>query len=98
MGIMPVRLISPTVGLMPTIPLLFDGQTIEPFVSVPMAIMDRLADTATPEPELEPHGLRSRTYGFYVWPPKPLQPRVDELPRKFAHSLKFDFAIITAPA
>ena len=60
-GIIPERLIKPTVGLIPTIPLALDGHTIEPLVSVPMAKTVRLADTATPEPELDPHGLRVRT-------------------------------------
>ena len=57
----PARLTSPTVGLMPTMPLADDGQTMEPSVSVPMAAAARLADTAVPEPELDPHGFRSRT-------------------------------------
>jgi hypothetical protein len=89
---------SPTVGFIPAIPLLFEGQTIEPLVSVPMANMHRLAETATPDPELEPQGLRSRTYGFFVCPPTPLHPLDDIDARKFAHSLRLDFAIITAPA
>ena len=50
----PLRLINPTVGLIPTIPDAFEGQTIEPFVSVPIAKTVRLIETATPEPELEP--------------------------------------------
>ena len=57
---MPARLTSPTVGLMPTMPFAVDGQTMDPSVSVPMAAAARLAETAAPEPELEPHGLRSR--------------------------------------
>ena len=56
-GITPARLTSPTVGLMPTIPQVAEGQTIEPSVSVPRAAAARLAETATPEPELEPQGL-----------------------------------------
>ena len=60
-GITPARLTSPTVGLMPTMPLADDGQTIEPSVSEPRAAAARLADTAAPEPELDPHGFRSRT-------------------------------------
>ena len=32
---------------------------MEPSVSVPMAAAHRLAATATPEPELEPDGVRS---------------------------------------
>ena len=60
-GTIPERLISPTVGFIPTMPLLFEGHTIEPLVSVPIAAMQRLAETATPDPELEPQGLRSST-------------------------------------
>ena len=60
-GMIPERLVSPTVGLMPTIPLAEDGHTIEPSVSVPMASAHRFADTAAPDPELEPQGLRSST-------------------------------------
>ena len=59
MGIIPARLTSPTVGLMPTMPLLFAGHTMEPSVSVPIARAQRFAATAAPEPELEPLGLRS---------------------------------------
>ncbi len=58
-GITPARLVSPTVGLMPTTPQSEDGQTIEPSVSVPRAAAQRLAATAAAEPELEPQGLRS---------------------------------------
>ena len=58
-GMMPARLTSPTVGLIPTMPLFVAGQTIEPSVSVPTASGARLAETATPDPELEPQGLRS---------------------------------------
>ena len=60
-GIIPDRLISPTVGLIPTIPFALDGHTIEPLVSVPIAKTVKLAETATPEPELDPHGLRVKT-------------------------------------
>ena len=52
---------SPTVGLSPTIPLLLDGHTIDPLVSVPIASMQRFAETAAPEPELDPQGFRSST-------------------------------------
>src|SRR4030042_4931077 len=97
-GIMPERLSKPTVGLIPTMPLLFEGHTIEPSVSVPIAAMHRLADTATPDPELEPHGLRSITYGFFVCPPTALHPLDETLARKLAHSIRFDLAIMTAPA
>ena len=55
----PERLTSPTVGLIPTMPLIDEGQMTEPFVSVPIASGQRLAETATAEPELEPQALRS---------------------------------------
>ena len=56
MGTMPARLTNPTVGLMPTRPLAEEGQTTEPSVSVPIAIAQRFAATATPEPALEAPG------------------------------------------
>src|SRR6478752_9002235 len=49
-GTTPARLVSPTVGLIPTTPFALAGQTIEPFVSVPIATAHRLAAGATPEP------------------------------------------------
>jgi hypothetical protein len=53
----PLRETNPTVGFMPTTPFVTAGQMIEPLVSVPTAAAQRFADTATPEPELEPHGF-----------------------------------------
>src|SRR4029077_6539474 len=86
------------VGLMPARPLTFDGDTIEPSVSVPTAIVARLAAIAAPEPELDPDVLRSSAYGFFVWPPRPLQPLVECVERKLAHSLRLVLPRITAPA
>src|SRR5215212_1876640 len=86
-GMTPARLVSPTVGLLPTTPLALAGETIEPFVSVPIATAHRLAAGATPEPELEPPGVRSMAYGLRVCRPRPLQPLDDRVERKFAHSL-----------
>jgi len=60
-GTMPLRLTRPSVGLIPTMPLLDAGQMIEPSVSVPIATVASPAATAAPEPALEPHGLRSST-------------------------------------
>src|SRR5205823_14440352 len=88
----------PSVGLMPTRPLPVDGDTNEPSVSVPMAKAARLAATAGPEPELDPDGLRSSAYGFFVCPPRPLQPLDECVDRKLAHSLRFVLPRITAPA
>src|ERR1043166_2837286 len=97
-GTTPWRLVSPTVGLIPTTPLLDDGLMIEPSVSVPSAATHRFAETATPEPELDPPGLRSSTYGLRVCRPRPLQPLDERLDRKLAHSLRFDLPRMTAPA
>src|SRR3954469_20741148 len=97
-GTTPARLVSPTVGLMPTTSLWLAGHTIEPSVSVPSPAAHRLAAAATAEPELDPHGLRSSTYGLFVTPPMPDQPLVELKPRKFAHSLRFVLPRITAPA
>src|SRR6185369_5587821 len=94
----PDRLTSPTVGLIPTKEFAEEGHTTEPSVSVPIAAAHRFADGATPEPELEPHGFLSSAYGFFVCPPRPLQPLDEWFERKFAHSLKFVFPRITAPA
>ena len=83
---------------MPTSELTLDGDTIEPSVSVPTAAAARLAAAAAPEPELDPDGLRLSAYGFFVWPPRPLQPLDPCVERKFAHSLKLVLPRMTAPA
>src|ERR1035438_3090977 len=98
MGMMPVAGIRPRVGLIPTTPLVEAGHTMEPSVSVPMASAHRLAETAAPDPELEPQALRSRAYGLRVRPPRPLQPLVEWLDRKLAHSLRLVLPNNTAPA
>ena len=95
---MPARLTSPTVGLMPTTPQMEPGEVIEPSVSVPTATAQRLAATATAEPLLEPDGVRSRTYGLRHCPPRPLQPLIERRPRKLAHSDRFVLPRMTAPA
>ena len=58
-GMMPLRLRRPSVGLIPTMPLIPDGHMTEPSVSVPTATLVRFAATATPEPLEEPQGVRS---------------------------------------
>src|SRR5687767_15802494 len=98
MGMMPARLTRPTVGLMPTIPFADEGHTIDPSVSVPIATAVMFAATAAPDPELDPHGLRSSTYGFRHCPPRALQPLEDRIERMFAHSLMFAFPSRMAPA
>src|SRR5687768_15771083 len=97
-GITPERETKPRVGLMPTMPLIDDGQRIEPSVSVPIATAAKLAATAAPEPDDEPHGLRSKIYGLRVCPPRPDQPLDESFERKFAHSERLVLPIMTAPA
>src|SRR5229473_2831133 len=69
-----------------------------PAVSLPTATALRFAEVAAPDPELEPQGLRSSAYGFFVRPPRPLHPLVEWLERMFAHSLRFVLPRMTAPA
>src|SRR3982074_1928649 len=98
MGTTPARLTRPTVGLIPTTPLLLAGQTMLPSVSVPIETAVKFADGAAPEPELDPHGLRLIPEGLLDWPPRPDQPLVAEVERKLAHSLRVVFPRMTAPA
>src|SRR5689334_16043601 len=98
MGTMPLRLTSPTVGFTPTSAEADEGETMDPSVSEPTATAHRFADTATPDPELDPEGLRSSAYGFRHCPPRPLQPLEECVERKLAHSLSCVFPRSTAPA
>jgi hypothetical protein len=59
-GTIPLRLNKPNVGLMPTMPLVWAGQMMEPSVSVPMAAAQKLAETAAPDPDEEPQADLSR--------------------------------------
>jgi len=85
---MPSRLTRPTVGFKPTTPLMDEGETIEPSVSVPTVSAARSAAAAAAEPALDPLVLRSSAYGLRVSPPRPLQPLVARVERILAHSLK----------
>jgi hypothetical protein len=58
-GTIKVRETRPRVGFRPTTPLMAAGQVTEPSVSVPTASVTRPAETATPEPALEPQAVRS---------------------------------------
>src|SRR5207244_10068961 len=97
MGTTPARLVTPTVGLMPTTLLTFAGQTMVPSVSEPIETAAKFADAAAAEPELEPQALRSSEYGLWVWPPRPDHPLVEKKERKLAHSLRFVLPRMTAP-
>jgi hypothetical protein len=59
MGTTPARLTTPIVGLSPTTPLTLPGHTMLPSVSLPNEIAAKFADAAAPDPELDPHALRS---------------------------------------
>src|SRR5262245_46731709 len=105
MGMTPALLMRPIVGLIPTTPLVEDGPTMDPSVSVPMVAVEKLAEAAAPDPELEPLGMRSSAYGFRQNPPRPpFQPRPLQpgVPRTNdfhpAHSLILALPRITAPA
>src|ERR1700733_5256298 len=63
-----------------------------------MATTHKFADTPAPDPERDPHGFRSSAYGLRHWPPRPLHPLLECCERKFAHSLRFAFPRMTAPA
>src|SRR5947208_10457754 len=95
---MPARETRPNVGLIPTSEPAAAGQTIEPSVSVPTPTTAKFAAIAAAVPELEPQGLRSNTYGFLHWPPRALHPLDELLDRKLAHSERFAFPSMTAPA
>src|SRR5260370_21052658 len=97
MGTTPARLVSPTVGLMPTTPFALAGQTMLPSVSLPNDTVAKFADAAAPEPELEPQGVRSMPYGVCVCPPRPDQPLIDSNERQCAHSDRVVLRRITAP-
>src|SRR5439155_18613489 len=78
-GTTPERLVTPTVGLMPTTLLTLAGQTILPSVSEPSPTAVKFAATDAAEPELDPQALRSREYGLWVRPPRPDHPLVGKL-------------------
>ena len=82
----------------PTTPQVLAGDTMDPSVSEPMDTGARPAATATPDPELEPDGLRPVPCGLTAWPPSVLQPLLENGERKLAHSDRFALPRITAPA
>ncbi len=60
-GTTPFPEMRPRVGFRPKVEFACDGAMIEPSVSLPTATAHRLAAVATADPELDPHGLSSRT-------------------------------------
>jgi hypothetical protein len=52
---------NPTVGFKAdTVDCFLTGKRTDPSVSVPTVVEQKFAAAATPEPELEPHGSKSR--------------------------------------
>ena len=72
MGMTPVRLMSPTVGLTAASELAWAGLRIEPDVSVPTPTGAMPTAMLAPVPELEPLGVTLASYGLSTWPPSEL--------------------------
>ena len=89
---MPSRLTSSCVGEMPTALAARAGLRIEEPVSSAIAQVTRFAATAEPDPELEPMGLRSVSYGLQNVPPNELRGMPD------AYSPRLALARMIAPA
>src|SRR3954464_11901415 len=89
---MPLRLTSSSVAAIPTALAALAGPRIEEPDSSAMAHVTRFAPTDDPEPELEPRGLRSVSYGLQNVPPKELRGMAD------AYSPRFDLPRMMAPA
>src|SRR6187399_3182961 len=87
---MPSRLTSSCVGEMPTALAARAGLRIEEPVSSAIAHVTKFA--ATPDPELEPMGLRSVSYGLQNVPPKELRGMAE------AYSPRLALARMMAPA
>ena len=60
-GTTPARLVRPSVGLMPTTELMWDGHKMDPSVSVPRDTAAKFAATDIADPLLEPQGVADRT-------------------------------------
>src|SRR5438876_219740 len=89
----PLRLRRPRVGRNPTRLCAEAGDRTDCPVSLPVPAMAKLAAIAAPVPPLEPPGVRLRSYGFRVCPPRELT----VVPPR-ASSIRFAFASISAPA
>src|SRR4051812_15128413 len=90
--IMPLRDTSSSVPAMPTELAALAGPRMDEPDSSAIAQVTKLAPTDEPEPELEPRGMRSVSYGLQKVPPNELRGIAD------AYSPKFDLARMIAPA
>src|SRR5262245_62122066 len=89
---MPFRLTSSWVGEIPTALAALAGPRIDEPVSSAIAQVTRFAPTDEPDPELEPRGLRSVSYGLQNVPPNELLGTAE------AYSPMFALARMIAPA
>src|SRR5690349_9129273 len=96
-GTMPRRETMAMEGFIPTKPVMDDGQTTEPDVSVPMAAAAKLTDPATPEPLLDPQADFERLYAFRG-PPPTVEPLNARRVRKPANCEVLVFPRKTTPA
>jgi hypothetical protein len=78
-------LLTPTVGLIPTIPLTEAGHTTDPSVSVPS---NTKISRRQLEPALEPQDYDLKYKDSWL-PPLLLHPEQEDVDLKLAHSLKF---------
>lgn len=77
-------------------PQAFAGETIEPSVSVPIALRQARRDCRR-QPRTRTGRAALEVVGTLVWPPRPLHPLAEWNERKFAHSLMFVLPRMTAP-
>ena len=67
--IAPDRLMEPNVGRKPVAPQAFEGEIMEPCVSVPIAKGTNPATVAAAEPAEEPLDPLNKFHGLFVCPP-----------------------------
>src|SRR5205823_395903 len=96
-GMTPARLVSPSVGLIPTSPFSVDGLMIEPDVSEPTAAVANAIEPATPDPAEDPLGS-PKSYALFTCPPNELYPFGIDRSTQFANSDRFVLPRMTAPA
>src|SRR5262245_35375417 len=90
--IIPLRLTSSSVAAMPTALAALAGPRMDEPDSSAIAHVTRFAPTEEPDPELEPRGLRSVSYGLQKVPPYELRGTPE------AYSPRLDLARMIAPA
>ena len=95
---MPLRLTRPTVGFSPTRPLTEAGQMMLPSVSVPTPTRRGWRRWRCRCRHWSRRDCGRARRRCCVWPPRELQPELERVERKLAHSLRLVLPRITAPA